>query len=222
MTKDLTVQDTKQVASQLLRIEAVFLRPHDPFTWASGIKSPIYCDNRLILSDVEARKVIEHELAVALKTHYPDAQMVMGTATAGIPHAALVADELELPMGYVRGSAKSHGRQKRIEGAMESGTRVVVIEDLISTGGSCLECVEALKEEGAEVLGVLSIFNYGMEAAKKNFEDAETRCVSVLSLDDLLDVALAEGHIDEVGKKKLELFRDNPRDESWMGVNAHE
>ena len=218
----MTMQNQRQVAQELLRIGAVFLRPHEPFTWASGIKSPIYCDNRLILSDVEARQVVEHELALALRETYPDAQMVMGTATAGIPHAALVASELNMPMGYVRGSAKSHGRQKRIEGAMQKGCKVVVIEDLISTGGSCLECVEALRDEGAEVLGVLSIFSYGMEDSKKNFANAHTQCTSVLSLDVLLEVAYEQGYIDLAGREKLERFRNNPHDESWMKVSAHE
>ncbi len=222
MSQTTSTQNKRAVAEQLLRIGAVFLSPDDPFTWASGIKSPIYCDNRLILSDVQARQVVEHELAVALRENFPDAEMVMGTATAGIPHAALVADELNMPMGYVRGSAKSHGRQKRIEGAMSPHAKVVVIEDLISTGGSSLECVEALKEEGAEVLGVLSIFSYGMQDAKDNFAKANTKCISVLTLDDLLEVALDDGLITKTGKKKLETFRDNPHDESWMKVSAHD
>ncbi len=210
------------VAEELLRIQAVFLRPEEPFTWASGIKSPIYCDNRLILSDVQARRTVEAELARLCTERYPEAEMIMGTATAGIPHAALISEILELPMGYVRGSAKNHGRNKRIEGSMRPGCKVVVIEDLISTGGSSLECVEALQEEGAEVLGVLSIFTYAMNVSKERFDQAGVECTSVLTLDDLLGIAVEMGAIDEVGRRKLELFRDNPHDEAWMGVNAHE
>ncbi len=222
MNQERSEMNKQAVARELLRIEAVFLRPHEPFTWASGIKSPIYCDNRLILSDVEARRVVEDQLARALKENFNEVDMVMGTATAGIPHAAYISDILDLPMGYVRGSVKNHGRQKRIEGAMPKGARVVVIEDLISTGGSSLECVEALGEEGAEVLGVLSIFSYGMEESKRRFKEANTKCVSVLTFDDLLQVALDEGVIDQAGKKKLELFRDNPHNEEWMGVSTDE
>ncbi len=222
MSQTTSKANKRAVAEQLLRIGAVFLRPDEPFTWASGIKSPIYCDNRLILSDVQARQIVEHELAVALRENFPEAEMVMGTATAGIPHAALVADELNMPMGYVRGSAKSHGRQKRVEGAMPSHAKVVVIEDLISTGGSSIECAEALKEEGADVLGVLSIFSYAMEESKENFAKSHTSCVSVLTLDNLLDVAQDQGLINKTGRKKLETFRDNPHDEAWMKVSAHE
>ena len=199
----------QEIASELLRIGAVFLRPDDPFTWASGIKSPIYCDNRLVLSAPSARKKVEHGLAELVREHYPNCEMLMGTATAGIAHAALVSDILDMPMGYVRSSAKSHGRTNRIEGKMEPGTRVVVIEDLISTGGSCIEVVDALREAGAEVLGVVSIFTYGLKAATKNFEEAKTESHSLSNLDALVEVAITEKYITPEQKQAVLDFRNN-------------
>lgn len=204
------------VASELLRIEAVFLKPEDPFTWASGIKSPIYCDNRLVLTDVKARNVVEQALATTIQKQYPDVELLMGTATAGIAHAALVADILELPMGYVRGSSKDHGRKNRIEGRVHKGQKVVVVEDLISTAGSVLDCVDALKEAGLEVLGVVSIFTYGMQKGLDRLQAANVKNVSLSNLDTLVDVAVEHNYINEEGKKKLLTFRNNPSDESWM------
>lgn len=192
----------------LLSIGAVFLRPDEPFTWASGIKSPIYCDNRLILSAPEERCHIESGLAEQVQHHFPDCEMLMGTATAGIAHAALVADVLGLPMGYVRSSAKSHGRNNQIEGKMPRGTKVVVIEDLISTGGSCLEVVDALKEAGAEVLGVLSIFTYGLKRAADAFTSAHVRCASLVTLDELLHDAVKAGYIRENQRELILDFRE--------------
>ena len=199
----------QEIASELLRIGAVFLRPDDPFTWASGIKSPIYCDNRLVLSAPSARKKVELGLAELVRKHYPDCEMLMGTATAGIAHAALVSDILDMPMGYVRSSAKSHGSTNRIEGKMDAGTRVVVIEDLISTGGSCIEVVDALREAGAEVLGVISIFTYGLKAATKNFEEAKTEYHSLSNLDALVEVAITEKYITPEQKQTVLDFRNN-------------
>ena len=200
---------SQEIASELLRIGAVFLRPDDPFTWASGIKSPIYCDNRLVLSAPSARKKVELGLAELVREHYPNCEMLMGTATAGIAHAALVSDILDMPMGYVRSSAKSHGRANRIEGKMEPGTRVVVIEDLISTGGSCIEVVDALREAGAEVLGVISIFTYGLKAATKNFEESQTEYHSLSNLDALVEVAITEKYITPEQKQTVLDFRNN-------------
>ena len=199
----------QEIASELLRIGAVFLRPDDPFTWASGIKSPIYCDNRLVLSAPSARKKVELGLAELVREHYPNCEMLMGTATAGIAHAAFVSDILDMPMGYVRSSAKSHGRTNRIEGKMDAGTRVVVIEDLISTGGSCIEVVDALREAGAEVLGVISIFTYGLKAATKNFEEAKTEYHSLSNLDALVEVAVDENYITPEQKQTVLDFRNN-------------
>ena len=206
----------KLIAKDLLSIGAVFLRPSEPFTWASGIKSPIYCDNRLTLSDVAVRKDIEEGLAEIVRRHYPEAEVLMGTSTAGIAHAAITATILNLPMGYVRGGAKDHGRQNRIEGRLERGQKVVVIEDLISTGGSCIEVVEALREEGAEVLGVASIFTYGMKKGLERLSAASVKNVSLSNLDALVEVAAAEGYIRPEDKSRLLQFRDNPSDESWM------
>ena len=205
----------KLIAKDLLSIGAVFLRPSEPFTWASGIKSPIYCDNRLTLSDVEVRKHVEAGLAEIVRTHYPEAEVLMGTSTAGIAHAAITATILDLPMGYVRGGAKDHGRQNRIEGRLEKGQKVVVIEDLISTGGSCIEVVEALREEGAEVLGVASIFTYGMKKGLERLAAAAVKNVSLSNLDSLVEVAADEGYIRPEDKARLLKFRDNPSDESW-------
>lgn len=204
------------VARALLSIRAVFLRPDDPFTWASGIKSPIYCDNRLTLSYPEVRTLIDEALAEKARELYPDVQMLMGTSTAGIAHAAIAADRLGIPMGYVRGSAKDHGRQNQIEGRCEPGTKVVVIEDLISTGGSVLECVEPLREVGAEVLGIVSIFTYGMQRGIERLAASNVENTSLCDLDTLVEVAAEEGYIKPDDKARLLHFRDNPSDESWM------
>ncbi|MCQ2168908.1 MAG: orotate phosphoribosyltransferase [Bacteroidales bacterium] len=206
----------KKIAGQLLGIKAVFLRPEEPFTWASGIKSPIYCDNRLILSAPEARTVVEQAIADKVKEKYPEAEMLMGTSTAGIAHAAIAASILGLPMGYVRGEAKTHGRNNRIEGRMEPGTKVVVIEDLISTGGSAIEVVEALREAGAEVLGIVSIFTYGMKKGLQRLAEAGVENFSLSNLDALVEVAAAQGYIAPEWKERILRFRDNPSDESWI------
>lgn len=206
----------EKVAAALLKIKAVFLRPEEPFTWASGIKSPIYCDNRLILSSPEARDIVERAIAETVKNDYPEAEALMGTSTAGIAHAAIAAWILDKPMGYVRGSAKDHGRNNRIEGRLEPGTKVVVIEDLISTAGSCIEVVEALREAGAEVLGVVSIFTYGMKKGLDRLKAAGVRNVSLSNLDVLLDVAIEQGYIKAADKEAVRKFRDNPSDESWF------
>lgn len=206
----------KIIAGQLLDIKAVFLRPEEPFTWASGIKSPIYCDNRLILSAPSARTVVEQAIADKVRKEFPDVQMLMGTSTAGIAHAAIAASILGLPMGYVRGEAKTHGRNNRIEGKMEPGTKVVVIEDLISTGGSAIEVVEALREAGAEVLGIVSIFTYGMKKGLERLAAANVVNYSLSNLDALVEVAAAEGYIAPEWKERVLSFRDNPSDESWI------
>ena len=205
-----------QIASSLLSIGAVFLRPEQPFTWASGIKSPIYCDNRLTLSYPRVREQVENGLALLVKRHYPDCEMLMGTSTAGIAHAAITATLLDLPMGYVRGEAKSHGRTNRIEGKMDPGTKVVVVEDLISTGGSAIEVVEALREEGAEVLGIVSIFTYGMKRGLERLAAANVENHSLCNLDTLVEVAEEEGRIAPGWKERVLAFRDNPSDESWI------
>lgn len=197
------------IAKELLSIGAVFLRPEEPFTWASGIKSPIYCDNRLTLSAPQVRQKIEVGLATLVMKHYPECQMLMGTSTAGIAHAAITASILGLPMGYVRGEAKGHGRGNRIEGKMENGTKVVVIEDLISTGGSCIDVVEALREEGAEVLGIASIFTYGIKKGLIRIADAGTVNYSLSNLDTLVEVAAEEGYIAPEWKNKIIEFRDS-------------
>lgn len=206
-----------KIAQQLLSIGAVFLRPEQPFTWASGIKSPIYCDNRLILSAPEARVVVEQAIADKVRECYPEVQMLMGTSTAGIAHAAIAASILGLPMGYVRGEAKSHGRNNRIEGRMPEGTKVVVIEDLISTGGSAIEVVEALREAGAEVLGIVSIFTYGMKKGLERLAAAGVENHSLSNLDALVEVAAQNGYIAPEWKERILRFRDNPSDESWIG-----
>ena len=206
----------KKIAGQLLGIKAVFLRPEEPFTWASGIKSPIYCDNRLILSAPDARTVVEQAIADKVKEKYPQAEMLMGTSTAGIAHAAIAASILGLPMGYVRGEAKTHGRNNRIEGRMEPGTKVVVIEDLISTGGSAIEVVEALREAGAEVLGIVSIFTYGMKKGIQRLAEAKVVNFSLSNLDALVEVAAGQGYIAPEWKERILKFRDNPSDESWI------
>ena len=206
----------KKIAKDLLSINAVFLRPEQPFTWASGIKSPIYCDNRLTLSDTKVRNNVENGLAEIVRTHYPEAEVLMGTSTAGIAHAAITATILDMPMGYVRSGAKDHGRTNRIEGRLEPGQKVVVIEDLISTGGSCIEVVEALREAGAEVLGVASIFTYGMKRGLERLEAANVKNVSLSDLDTRVEVAAEEGYIKPEDKARLIAFRNNPSDESWI------
>ncbi len=206
----------KKIAKDLLKIHAVFLRPNEPFTWASGIKSPIYCDNRLTLSAPEVRDDVENGLKQLVEENYPDVEMLMGTSTAGIAHAAITAHLMNLPMGYVRSGSKDHGRQNQIEGKLEKGTKVVVVEDLISTGGSVLEVVHVLREAGAEVLGIVSIFTYGMKKGLERLADANVKNVSLSNLDVLVDVAAKEGYIEEADKERLLKFRDNPSDESWM------
>lgn len=206
----------KGIAKDLLSIGAVFLRPDEPFTWASGIKSPIYCDNRLTLSDVGVRTRVEEGLAELVRRHYPKAEALMGTSTAGIAHAALTASILGLPMGYVRSGSKDHGRGNRIEGRLEKGQKVVVVEDLISTAGSCIEVVEALREAGAEVLGIVSIFTYGMRRGVERLRDARVENRSLSNLDALVGVAVEEGYIRPEDRERLLRFRDDPSDERWM------
>ncbi len=210
------MEENKLIAKDLLDIKAVFLRPSEPFTWASGIKSPIYCDNRLTLSYPRVRKDIEQGLADLIKEKFPDAECLMGTATAGIAHAALVADILDLPMGYVRGGAKSHGRNNRIEGEVKAGMKVVVIEDLISTGGSSLECVQALRDAGCEVVGLVAIFTYGLEKATVNFKNANCQYATLTNYDTLIEVAKAHDYIKEADMEKLKAWKVDPSDESWM------
>ncbi len=205
------------IAKDLLSIGAVFLRPQEPFTWASGIKSPVYCDNRLTLTAPAVRLDVENGLAEIVKREYPDCEVLMGTSTAGIAHAAIVGHILNMPMGYVRSGAKDHGRGNRIEGKLEPGQKVVVIEDLISTGGSVIEVVEALREAGAEVLGVASIFTYGMKKGIERLAAANVKNVSLSNFDAVARVAAREGYIKEEDIEKLIAFRDNPSDESWIG-----
>ena len=207
----------KEIAKGLLDIEAVFLRPDDPFTWASGIKSPIYCDNRLILTAPEMRTKVENAIADTVKEHYPDAEVLMGTSTAGIAHAAIAGHILDIPMGYVRSGAKDHGRNNRIEGRLEKGQKVVVIEDLISTGGSVIEVVEALREAGADVLGVVSIFTYGMKKGLERLAAADVKNISLSDFDAVAEVAAETGYIKQEDIARLMAFRDNPQDESWIG-----
>lgn len=207
----------ERVARGLLAIGAVFLRPEEPFTWASGIKSPIYCDNRLILTAPDVRSEVEAAIAETVKREFPEAEALMGTATAGIAHAAIAAHLMGLPMGYVRSGAKDHGRQNRIEGKLREGEKVVVIEDLISTGGSLIETVEALREAGAKVLGAVSIFTYGMEKGKERLAAANVRAVSLTDFDEIVKVAEAEGYIPAHSVPGLMAFRANPSDEGWMG-----
>lgn len=210
------MQLSEQIAHDLLSIKAVFLRPDEPFTWASGIKSPIYCDNRLSLSDVSVREDVENGLAETIRREYPGVEVLMGTSTAGIAHAAITATKLNLPMGYVRGGQKDHGRGNQIEGKLEPGQKVVVVEDLISTGGSCIEVVNVLREAGAEVLGIVSIFTYGMKKGLVRLEEANVKNVSLSNLDVLAEVAVKENYITPEQKEGLLLFRNNPSDESWM------
>ena len=206
----------KKIAKDLLSIKAVFLRPEEPFTWASGIKSPIYCDNRLTLSSIPVRNDVEEGLAEIVHTKFPEAEILMGTSTAGIAHAAITATILNLPMGYVRSGAKDHGRGNQIEGRLEKGQKVVVIEDLISTAGSCIEVVNILREAGADVLGVASIFTYGMKKGLDRLAEAKVTNYSLSNLDTLVEVAAEEGYIANEDKQRLIAFRNNPSDESWM------
>ena len=206
----------KEVAEILLKIGAVFLRPDEPFTWASGIKSPVYCDNRLILTSPESRTVVENAIAQTVKEKYPGCEVLMGTSTAGIAHAAIAAHILGMPMGYVRGGAKDHGRGNRIEGKLSKGEKVVVIEDLISTGGSAVEVVEALREAGAEVLGIASIFTYGMQKGIDRLSAEGLKNISLTDFDCIAEVAAENGYIKPEDIKRLIAFRNNPSDESWI------
>ena len=210
------MNDQRAVAHDLLSIRAVFLRPEEPFTWASGIKSPIYCDNRLTLTAPAARTRVEEGLKALIEKNYPDAEVLMGTSTAGIAHAAITAQLMGLPMGYVRSGAKDHGRGNRIEGKLEKGQKAVVVEDLISTGGSVIEVVDALREAGAQVLGIASIFTYGMKKGLDRLAEARVKNVSLCDFDTLIAVAAEEGYIQREACARLLRFRDNPNDESWM------
>lgn len=205
----------KQIAKDLLSIGAVFLRPEEPFTWASGIKSPIYCDNRLILTAPEVRTRVENALAETIKKEYPDCEVLMGTSTAGIAHAAIVGHLMDLPMGYVRSGHKDHGRHNQIEGKLEKGQKVVVVEDLISTAGSAIDVVTVLREAGADVLGIVSIFTYGMQKGLDRLAEANVKNVSLSNFDAVAEVAAEEGYIKESDIQKLMAFRNNPSDESW-------
>ena len=206
------------IAKDLLKIKAVFFRPDEPFTWASGIKSPVYCDNRLTLTAPEVRTDVENALAETIKKEYPDAEVLMGTSTAGIAHAAITAHILDMPMGYVRSGAKDHGRGNQIEGKLEKGQKVVVVEDLISTGGSVIEVVNVLREAGAEVLGIVSIFTYGMQKGLDRLAAAEVKNVSLTNFDTIAQVASEENYIKEADIARLIAFRNNPSDESWIGA----
>lgn len=208
----------KRIAKDLLSIKAVFFRPEEPFTWASGIKSPVYTDNRLTLTAPAVRDDVENGLAELIKKNYPDVEVLMGTSTAGIAHAAIVGHIMNLPMGYVRSGSKDHGRQNQIEGKLEKGQKVVVVEDLISTGGSCIEVVNVLREAGAEVLGVVSIFTYGMQKGLDRMKDAKVKNVSLTNFDIIAQVAADEGYIEKDDVKRLIAFRNNPSDESWIGA----
>ena len=208
---------SKKIAKDLLKIQAVFLSPDKPFTWASGIKSPVYCDNRLTLTAPEVRTDVETGLKELIEENYPEAEVLMGTSTAGLAHAAITAHLMGLPMGYVRSGNKDHGRQNRIEGKLEKGQKVVVVEDLISTGGSVIEVVDALREAGAEVLGIVSIFTYGMKKGLERLAAADVKNVSLTNLDVLSEVAAQEGYIKPEDVNRLIAFRNNPSDESWIG-----
>ena len=210
----------RQIAKDLLSIRAVFLRPEEPFTWASGIKSPIYCDNRLTLTAPEVRGHVESGLAGLIAELYPEAEVLMGTATAGIAHAAITAHLMGLPMGYVRSGAKDHGRQNQIEGRLEPGQKVVVVEDLISTGGSVIDVVNVLREAGAKVLGIVSIFTYGMKRGLERLAEANIENHSLTDFDTIVEVAAEEGYIAQDDVKRLLAFRDDPSDESWIGGAA--
>ena len=205
-----------KIAKDLLKIKAVFFRPNQPFTWASGIKSPVYCDNRLTLSDIEVRSDVENGLAEIIRANYPDVEVLMGTSTAGIAHAAITGHIMGLPMGYVRSGAKDHGRNNQIEGKLLPGQKVVVVEDLISTGGSCIEVVNVLREAGAEVLGIASIFTYGMKKGLVRLAEANVKNVSLTDFDCIAEVAAEEGYIEKDDIASLIAFRNNPSDESWI------
>lgn len=208
----------REIAKILLKLKAVTLSPEEPYTWASGIKSPIYCDNRLTLSYPEDRSTVEKGLVDLIKEQYPEVEYIMGTATAGIPHAAIIADKMGLPMGFVRSSNKDHGKQNKIEGAKIEGAKVVVIEDLFSTGGSSIEAAKALEEVGYKVLGIVSIFTYNMKNAEENFKAAGFNHHSLTNFDELIEVAHDMDYIKENEIEKLKLFRDNPKDSSWMNA----
>ena len=208
----------RQIATDLLSIKAVFFRPDEPFTWASGIKSPIYCDNRLTLTAPEVRNHVENAIAETIKEEYPDCEVIMGTSTAGIAHAAIAGHIMGLPMGYVRSGAKDHGRNNQIEGKLEKGQKVVVVEDLISTGGSVIEVVNVLREAGAEVLGIVSIFTYGMQKGLDRLKEANVKNISLTNFDVIVKVAAEENYIKEEDISRLIAFRNNPSDESWIGV----
>ena len=208
------------IAKDLLSIQAVFFRPEEPFTWASGIKSPVYCDNRLTLTSPRVRTDVEQGLAKLIKENYPEAEVLMGTSTAGIAHAAITAHLLDMPMGYVRSGAKDHGRQNQIEGRLEPGQKVVVVEDLISTGGSCIEVVNVLRDAGADVLGVVSIFTYGMKKGLQRLEENRVKNISLTNFDVIAQVAAEEGYIRESDIQRLIAFRNNPSDESWIGAGV--
>ena len=210
-------EHSNKIAKYRLKIQAVFLSPGKPFTWASGIKSPVYCDNRLTLTAPEVRTDVENGLKALIEENYPDAEGLMGTSTAGIAHAAITAHLMGLPMGYVRSGNKDHGRQNRIEGKLEKGQKVVVVEDLISTGGSVIDVVDALREAGAEVLGIVSIFTYGMQKGLDRLAAAEVKNISLTNLDVLSEVAADEGYIKPADVSRLIAFRNNPSDESWIG-----
>ncbi len=210
------------IAKDLLKIKAVFFRPDEPFTWASGIKSPVYCDNRLTLTAPEVRNDVENGLAEIIRKHYPEAEVLMGTSTAGIAHAAITGHIMGLPMGYVRSGAKDHGRQNQIEGKLEKGQKVVVVEDLISTGGSVIEVVNVLREAGAEVLGIASIFTYGMKKGIERLAAADVKNVSLTNFDVIAEVAAEEGYIRTEDVQKLIAFRNNPSDESWIQAGANQ
>ena len=209
----------RRIAEDLLSIRAVFFRPDEPFTWASGIKSPVYCDNRLILTAPDVRTEVETALMQTIRREYPDAEVLMGTSTAGIAHAAITAQMMGLPMGYVRSSSKDHGRQNQIEGRLEKGQKVVVVEDLISTGGSVLEVVNVLREAGAEVLGIVSIFTYGMKKGLERLAAAKVRNVSLTNFDVIAQVAAEQKYIKPEDVARLLQFRNDPSDESWIGGN---
>lgn len=208
---------SETIARDLLKIKAVFLRPEEPFIWASGIKSPVYCDNRLTLTAPEVRTDVENGLVQLIRENYPDAEVLMGTSTAGISHAAITAHIMGLPMGYVRSGAKDHGRQNQIEGRLEKGQKVVVVEDLISTGGSVLEVVDVLRAAGAEVLGIVSIFTYGMQKGLTRLAEANVKNVSLTDFDRITEVAAQNGYIRPEDRERLIAFRNNPSDESWIG-----
>jgi len=217
MKMDKNTDIKRLIAEDLLSIRAVFLRPEDPFTWASGIKSPIYCDNRLTLTAPEVRTDVEEALAFTISEKFPEVEVLMGTATAGIAHAAITAHLMGLPMGYVRSGAKDHGRGNQIEGRLEPGQKVVVVEDLISTGGSCIDTVNVLRDAGAEVLGVISIMTYGMKKGIDRMAEADIEWVSLTNFDEVIAAAAENGYISEGDISRLKAFRDNPSDESWIG-----